>query len=184
MKCLKWRVTDYFCQVSGPQKLTWETSVNSQLGSKFSNQWNLSLQEFDGRCVTILNIGRPIENGILPVRDGVLESWTRTRVPIFGTRDSTRTRALIDATRTWTREFSHKMTWTRTRTRELSRTLTWTRTRTREYFPPRWLGLDLYIDAPTWTRTRASFLWSLMSSILACAPAARRVHVLGPAIPV
>jgi len=84
-------------------------------------------------------------DGMLPgVRDGVLKSWTRTRVPIFGTRDSTRTRALIDAT--WTREFSRMMTWTRTR--ELSRTL------------------------------------SLMSSILACAPAARRVHVLGPAIPV
>ena len=30
-------------------------------------------------------------------------------------RDSTRTRALIDATWTWTREFSRTMTWTRTR---------------------------------------------------------------------
>ena len=47
-------------------------------------------------------------------------------------RDSTRTRALIDVTRTWTRQFSRTMTWTRTR--EYSLTMTWTRTR--ECSPP------------------------------------------------
>ena len=64
-------------------------------------------------------------------------------VPIFGTRDSNQTRSLIDATRTWTREFSRTMTWTWTRTCEFLRTMTWTRTRTCEFS-----------RTMTWTRTR------------------------------